>query len=112
MYVPHPHTPAVELLPLHHHLYQPITFVYLFTYPCIAIQQILGGNIDQVLTFSPSETEICVSFPLADNNIALEEPDRLVFSLTLIDSRPGVQLGEFNTTSIIINDDDGQWCCF
>ncbi len=67
----------------------------------------MGGVIDQVLTYPPSETEHCISFPVEDDQIALEDVETLVFRLSLIDSVPGVQLGEFNTTFVMIMDNDG-----
>lgn len=72
------------------------------------LQQAVGDVVDQILTFSPSETEKCVSFPVADDNITLEAAaDTLVFNLSLIDAEPGVELGQFSTVSVVIIDDDG-----
>ena len=63
-------------------------------------------NIDQVLAFAPSETEKCVQFPIADDTIALEPDEALMFELNFTEVITGVFLGSINMTTIIIQDDD------
>ena len=62
----------------------------------------------QVLTFSPTETEKCVQFPIADDSIALEPNETLMFKLNLTEMIPGVSLGPINRTIITIQDDDSK----
>ena len=66
------------------------------------------GTIDQVLTFAPNEAEICVDFPIEDDLIALEGIETLTFTLSLVDILPNVTLGDPDTTSVGIMDDDGK----
>ena len=76
--------------------------------PPIALQAELGLDIDQVLTFAPTDTEKCVQFPIADDNIALEPDETLMFRLVLTGNVTGVSLGSFATTTITIQDDDSK----
>ena len=74
--------------------------------PCPALQAELGMNIDQVLTLAPTEAEKCVQFPIADDNIALEPEETLMFELNLTEVITGVFLGPINMTTIIIQDNE------
>ena len=66
------------------------------------------GTIDRVLTFAPNEAEICVDFPIEDDQIALEGIETLTFTLSLVDILPNVTLGDPDTTNVGIMDDDGK----
>ena len=72
-----------------------------------ALQAELRASIDQVITFAPEDTEMCVEFQVQDDQIALEGNETLIFILTIVDVLPNVRLGEFNTTIVEIIDDDG-----
>ena len=75
----------------------------------LALQAELGKDIDQVLTFAPTETEKCVQFPIADDNIALEPNETLIFRLVLTKVFTSVSLGPINRTTITIEDDDSKF---
>ena len=72
-----------------------------------ALQQELNDNIDQVLVFAPNETEKCIQFPVADDEIALEDIETLTFRLALTNNVSRVDLGNFKTAVVMIMDDDG-----
>ena len=74
----------------------------------LALQAELGVNIDQVLTFSPTDIENCVQFPIADDSIALEHNETLMFELNLTETITSVSLGPIEMTTIIIQDDDSK----
>ena len=64
-------------------------------------------DIDQPVTFAPEDTTQCIDFNIVDDIIALEETEMFVWTLGILTVTPGVELGDFNTTTIAIMDDDG-----
>ena len=63
-----------------------------------------------MLTFVPSSSIECFSFVTVDDNIALEDPEFLTFTLSSI-SDEGYSLGRYGETSVGIIDDDGIYVC-
>ena len=76
--------------------------------PHIALQAELDMNIIQVLTFAPTEIDKCIQFPIADDDIALEPNETLVFQLVLSENVTDVLFSPFDVTYIIIQDDEGE----
>ena len=76
--------------------------------PTLALQEELGTDIDQVLTFAPTESEKCVQFRIVDDTIALEPDEILMFRLVLTESVTGVSLGLINLTTVTLQDDDSK----
>ena len=76
--------------------------------PLLALHTELGTDIDQVLTFAPTESEKCVQFPIVDDSIPLEPDDTLMFELNLTEMITGVSLGPIDMTTITIQDDDSK----
>lgn len=74
-----------------------------------ALQAETGERIDQTVTFTPDQTEVCLTFNIVDDDIALEETEMFSWSLTLPGDDPLVRLGENPNTDILILDDDGEW---
>ena len=85
-----------------------LSFVFiLYIYIYIALQPGIG-SIDQILTFGPTDTQICVDFTIQDDNIALEPPAILTFTITVINPVPGIEIDPFSTTIVRIVDEDGE----
>ena len=83
--------------------------LYYVVIQCILADLQAGlGTIDQVLIIVPNEAEICLDFPIEDDQIALEGIETLTFTLTFVDILPNVTLGDPDTTNVGIMDDDGK----
>ena len=84
-----------------------VCIIIFSTYP--ALQQETGQTLNQILTFSPTDSVQCSEFMLVDDELCLEEIEFLTLSLRLMDLSPGQRfsLGQYNQTSIGILDDDG-----
>ena len=81
--------------------------------PHTALQAELGTDIYEVLTFASTETKKKrVQFPIADDNIALETDETLMFRLVLTENVTDVLMGPFDMTTIIIQDDDSKTYSF
>ena len=74
----------------------------------LVLQAELGEDIDQVLTFAPTESEKCVRFPISDDSIPLEPDEILMLELNLTETITGVSLGPNDRTIITIQDDDSK----
>ena len=65
--------------------------------------------IDQDVVFPPNVFVRCVDFPIADDDIALEPPQILNFSLTVIDPiSDSIIVDPYASTRVVILDDDGK----
>ena len=49
-----------------------------------------------------------MDFPIQDDNIALEPPEILTFTITVINPVPGIKIDPFSTTIVRIVDEDGE----
>lgn len=47
-----------------------------------------------------------MDFPIQDDNIALEPPEILTFTITVVDPVPGIEIDPYDTTIVTIVDDD------
>ena len=47
-----------------------------------------------------------MDFPIDDDNIALEPPEILTFTITVIDPIPGIGIDPYGTTIVTIVDED------
>jgi len=65
-----------------------------------------GGAVNEMLVFAPDVFEQCVTFPVIDDNIALEETESFVWTLELQGNPGGVSIGENPSTDIMVIDDD------
>ena len=87
---------------------QLLSFIVYCKLSTAAIQ---SGPLTQMLTFSPSDSSMCIDFTVDDDIIALEDPEQFVWTLAPVPI-PDVELGT-NSTKIVIIDDDGKYikCC-
>lgn len=72
----------------------------------LALQAETGDNIDQQLALAPEDSQMCITFNILDDNIAIEETETFTWRLEIVTVIPGVRVGDFNTTVIGIMDDD------
>ena len=71
-----------------------------------------GGSINRDETFTTGQYTFTFSLPLTDDEIALEDLESYVASLTLAPGTPpGVVLGSQNTTTISVADNDSESVC-
>ena len=68
----------------------------------------LQPGLRKILTFAPADTQICVDVPIQDDRIALEPPEILTFTITVINPVPGIEIDPFNTIIVTIVDEDGE----
>ena len=59
--------------------------------------------------FRPNDSEQCFNLQIQDDNIALEELEVFTLTLGIPPGQPGAGLGQFNTTTVMVMDDDGGW---
>ena len=75
----------------------------------VALQAESGLRIDRTLVFAATDSEESVSFAVINDNIALEPTESIVWTLTLVTIRDRAGVDPFNTTNILIIDDDGRY---
>ena len=63
----------------------------------------------QTLEFGPSDSEQCVNLEVQDDNVALEETEVFTLTLGIPAGQPRAGLGQYNTTTVMVLDDDGGW---
>ena len=68
---------------------------------------IQGELINQTITFIPNDTEIPITFKIADDVIPLEPTEQFELSLKGTDTEYNLLFEPNNKTTIIIMDDDG-----
>ena len=61
-----------------------------------------------MLTFEPTDTQVCVIFLIQDDNIGLEPTENLTFIISVIGSVTGIDINPYNTTTVMIVDEDGE----
>ena len=64
--------------------------------------------IDQMITFGPGDVEYNITFNVTDDIIALEPTETLMWNLELVTVVDRVSVSPYNTTTILIIDDDGE----
>ena len=64
-----------------------------------------------MITFGPNDTEAEISFNVTDDLIALEPTETLIWNLDLVTVVDRATVSPFNSTTILIVDDDGM-CLF
>ena len=71
-----------------------------------------GGSINRDEAVTTGQYAFTFLLPLTDDEIALEDPESYVATLTLAPGTPsGVVLGSQTTTTISVADDDGESVC-
>ena len=71
-----------------------------------------GGSINRDEAFTTGQFIFNLSFPLTDDEIALEDLESYVATLTLAPGTPpGVVLGSQTTATITVADNDGESVC-
>ncbi|XP_064387511.1 uncharacterized protein LOC135335851 isoform X2 [Halichondria panicea] len=65
-----------------------------------------GGSIDVTATFPAGTSSFDITFPINDDNVALEAVEELIATLSLNNAPTGVELGTPSVTVIRIQDDD------
>lgn len=81
--------------------------LHLTTHYTSVLQPEVSHVLNEALVFSAHESEKHIEFQIADDAVALEHDQHLFFALEVI-TLSGVQLGEYNSTTITIEDDDGK----
>ena len=72
-----------------------------------AFQDETGLIVDRIIAFSPTDLEMSINFTVIDDNIALEPTEYLEWTLSLLTVRDRASISPFNTSNIVIVDDDG-----
>ena len=67
-----------------------------------------GQTLNQLITFTPSDSEKSITFNIPDDNIALEPPETFTLTLTAVTIIDGIMLQPNDKTDITILDDDGK----
>ena len=66
-----------------------------------------GRNWTESLVFQPEDTEMCLSPQIQDDNVALEGVETFSLSLGFPAGQSRAGLGQYNTTDVVVMDDDG-----
>ncbi len=75
----------------------------------VALQAETGRRIDRTEIFPASESEISINFVIMDDDIALEDIERITWTLTFATMSDRASVSPINTTNIQIVDDDGTY---
>ncbi len=73
--------------------------------------EISASGFDEVVTFeagSDADNSITVQFTLTDDEVALEAIESYIGSLDIVGNPEGVTLGMIDTTTVNVQDDDGE----
>ena len=67
--------------------------------------------MDRNITFTPTDTDVSITFNVSDDSILFESTENLLLTLELITPMDRASISPFNTSSVVINDDDGMSFC-
>jgi hypothetical protein len=67
-----------------------------------------GVGINQLI-FDPNTTEQVINLNVFDDTVALERTENLLWDLSLVNVVDHVSVTPFNTTTVLIVDDDGMF---
>ena len=108
--ITHTHSPTHSHPPTHPHTHTH-SLTHSHTHTALSDTQFIapsGGSIDVTATFPAGTSSFDITFPINDDNVALEAVEELIATLSLNNAPTGVELGTPSVTVIRIQDDDGE----
>ncbi len=84
-----------------------VSLCNLLMFSLAALQGETGMVITDVIVFGPDDTDAEISFNVTDDLIALEATERLEWSITLTSVTDRASVSPFDSTVVLIVDDDG-----